>query len=141
MNSITNHTPPVNRLPILRLQRRGDSYQLVLPAEQRHQVNTYPITRRRRYSALEPVYTPRPVVTLSREQAQAIVTALGGDQVHSYEPGDLWFHADAGDVLATLVNDRTHVSDQYPLLPPTDPAPNYAHEHPDYLRLESWEVL
>lgn len=139
-NSLTESTPAVN-LPIIRLQRDGDRFYLVFPVEQRYRVKMYQKrSSRRPYSMVEPIFTPYPIVELTREQAQAIAKALTDGHVHSYEHNELWFYADAGELLAGLANDQTHVSDGYPYLP-ADDEPDYSNEHPDYLRLEAADVM
>lgn len=81
------------------------------------------------------------------EKAQLIVAALN-EKGAGLESG-AWpivaraldaIDADAGELLAGLANDQTHVSDGYPPLEAVDPTPEYQ-DHPDYLRLEAADVM
>ncbi len=55
------------------IERKDDNFRLVFPTPQRYTVNTYRITQRRSYGALEPVYTPALTIEISRETAMTLV--------------------------------------------------------------------
>lgn len=76
------------------IERYNETFRLVFATPQRHALNTYPITRRRSYTTMEPVFTPALTIEISRDTAMTLVAqahAAGTLEYNRYDAnGNHW---------------------------------------------------
>lgn len=76
------------------LERKGEVINMIFPAPQRHRVNTYAVSKRRKYSHLEPVHTPWHVLPIGKQTAREIAQAMKTNQLKgeiTFWANDDWF--------------------------------------------------